>query len=100
MIFDADCDGLDAVDDVSEDAADAVLVVVQRVRRCVVLDRRSHALQAGIRLPGLKKYLNYYTGWVISMLEKIFTDFWETSHSLKVIFIKQTNKEGAFNKQF
>ena len=85
VIFDADCDGLDAVDDVSEDAADAVLVVVQRVRRRVVLDRRSQALQAGIRLPGLKKYLNYYTGWVISMLEKIFTDFLESSHSLKVI---------------
>ncbi len=61
VIFDADCDGLDAVDDASEDAADAVLVVVQRVRRRIVLDRRSEALQAGIRLPGLKKYLNYYT---------------------------------------
>ncbi len=57
MIFDADCNGLNAVDDASEDAADAVLVVVQRVRRRVVLDRRSQALQAGIRLPGLKKLL-------------------------------------------
>ena len=54
VILNTDDDCLDAVDVVGEDAAGAVLVVVQRVRRGLDLNSRTETLQVGQRLPRLK----------------------------------------------
>ena len=60
MILNTDDDCLDAVNVVGEDAAGAVLVVVQRVRRGLDLNSRTETLQVGQRLPRLKLNLVLY----------------------------------------
>ena len=54
VIFNTYDNCLDALNVGSEDAAGAVLVVVEGVGRCLNLNRRSEALQVGQRLPGLR----------------------------------------------